>query len=116
MTAAVRAGYLAPYGNWQDRVAILRFVQDIPLLPRHPSYETLVAIESSLVRFRQSPILFVWGMQDWCFTPAFLEEFVKRFPAAETLRLADAGHYVFEDAHEAIIPRVREFLAAHPLI
>jgi haloalkane dehalogenase len=115
MTAPVRAGYLAPYGNWHDRVAILRFVQDIPLSPRHTSYETLVSIENGLAQFRTSPMLFVWGMRDWCFTPAFLDEFLQRFPNAETLKLDEAGHYVFEDAYEAIIPRIREFLAAHPL-
>ncbi|MBS0266575.1 MAG: alpha/beta hydrolase, partial [Planctomycetes bacterium] len=42
-------------------------------------------------------------------------EFQRRFPQAETLALPDAGHYVFEDAHEQILPRLREFLAAHPL-
>ena len=115
MTAPVRAGYLTPYGNWHDRVAILRFVQDIPLAAQHPSYETLVSVEENLAQFRKSPMLFVWGMQDWCFTPAFLEEFLKRFPEAESLKLDAAGHYVFEDAHEEIIPRVRQFLAAHPV-
>ncbi|MBI3860881.1 MAG: alpha/beta fold hydrolase [Planctomycetia bacterium] len=114
MTNAVRAGYLAPYANWHDRVAILRFVQDIPLSPRHHSYATLASIEEGLSQFRKSPMLFVWGMRDWCFTPAFLEEFLRRFPDAEALKLPDAGHYVFEDAHEAIIPRIRQFLAAHP--
>jgi len=116
MTAPVRAGYLAPYGNWHDRIAILRFVQDIPMSQQHPSYGTLVTIENKLAQFRSSPMLFVWGMQDWCFTPAFLDEFQERFPAAETLKLADAGHYVFEDACEAIIPRIREFLTAHPVL
>jgi haloalkane dehalogenase len=115
MTEAVRAGYLAPYDNWHDRIAILRFVLDIPMAPRHPSYETLVTIENNLAQFRSSPMLFVWGMQDWCFTPAFLDEFQERFPAAETLKLADAGHYVFEDAYESIIPRIREFLTGHPV-
>ena len=55
----------------------------------------------------------VWGERDWCFTPAFLDEFRTRFPAAEALRLPDAGHYVFEDAHERIVSHVRDFLAAH---
>ena len=41
----VRAGYLAPYRDWQSRVAIHRFVQDIPLSPRHPSYAALSEIE-----------------------------------------------------------------------
>jgi haloalkane dehalogenase len=115
MTAAVRAGYLAPYRNWADRVAVLRFVQDIPLRPGHPSYEALRRIEDALPRFAQSPMLLAWGERDWCFTPHFLEEFARRFPQAEVFRLADAGHYVFEDAHERLIPRLREFLQAHPL-
>src|SRR5262249_13854340 len=115
MTPAVRAGYLAPYGNWHDRVAILRFVQDIPLSPAHPSYAALVTIEERLALFRKTPMLLVWGMRDWCFTPTFLEEFERRFPEAEVLRLSQASHYVFEDAHEEIIPRLREFLQAHPL-
>lgn len=114
MTAAVRAGFLAPYGSWHDRIAILRFVQDIPMSPAHPSYETLVKIEDGLTQFQKSPMLFVWGMRDWCFTPAFLDEFLTRFPNAEALRLPDAGHYVFEDAFEEILPRLRAFLAGHP--
>jgi haloalkane dehalogenase len=115
MTAPVRAGYVAPYRSWHDRIAVLRFVQDIPMSPAHPSYATLVSIEEQLSKFQHSPMLFVWGMRDWCFTPAFLEEFLKRFPNAEALRLEDAGHYVFEDAPEAILARLREFLRAHPL-
>ena len=115
MTPAVRAGFLAPYDNWRNRQAILRFVQDIPMSPAHPSYGTLLLIEERLALFRKSPMLLVWGMRDWCFQPVFLEEFVTRFPQAEVLRLPEAGHYVFEDAHEEIILRVREFLTAHPL-
>jgi pimeloyl-ACP methyl ester carboxylesterase len=115
MTPAVRAGYLAPYGNWRDRIAILRFVQDIPLVQAHPSYATLVTIEERLALFQKSPMLLVWGMRDWCFKPLFLEEFERRFPEAEVMRLPEAGHYVFEDAWEAIIPRLRTFLETHPL-
>jgi haloalkane dehalogenase len=55
-------------------------------------------------------MLLVWGEQDWCFTTDFLDEFLRRFPEAQTLRLPDAGHYVFEDAHEQIVPRVEQFL------
>jgi pimeloyl-ACP methyl ester carboxylesterase len=112
MTPEVCAGYLAPYGNWHNRVAIQRFVEDIPLSPRHPSYADLLAVEDGLPRLSGKPMLLIWGERDWCFTPHFLAEFERRFPAAEVLRLADAGHYVFEDAHEVIIPRVQQFLSA----
>lgn len=115
MSAAVRAGYLAPYDTWANRVAVLRFVQDIPLRASHPSYGTLKEVEAGLAQFRDGPMLLVWGERDWCFTPRFREEFERRFPQAESFPIADAGHYVFEDAHERIIPRVREFLRTHPL-
>jgi haloalkane dehalogenase len=36
-------------------------------------------------------------------------------PSAEVHRLADAGHYVVEDAHETIIPLVRQFLEQNPI-
>ena len=39
MPADVRAGYLAPYDSWDHRIAIHRFVQDIPLRPGDRSYE-----------------------------------------------------------------------------
>ena len=113
MTAAVRAGFLAPYNSWHNRIAVQHFVKDIPLAESHPSYQTLVEVEQGLEQFRDSPMLLIWGMRDWCFTNEFLEEFERRFPTAESLRLDDAGHYVFEDAHEHIIPRLQKFLTKH---
>ncbi len=113
MTPAVCAGYLAPYDSWQNRVAVLRFVQDIPLSERHRSYQTLLEVEQGLDQFRNSPVLLIWGERDWCFTREFLEEFQRRLPQAETFAIADAGHYVFEDAHERILPRLRRFLHEH---
>ena len=41
--------------------------------------------------------------------------FLQFFPQAEVHRLADAGHYVVEDAYERIGPLVEHFLDAHPL-
>lgn len=111
----VKAGYLKPYDSWANRIATLRFVEDIPLSPSHPSYATLAAIEEALPTLADKPMLLVWGMKDWCFTPAFLEEFERRFPNAESLRIADAGHYVFEDAWQRIVPRMREFLGTHAI-
>jgi len=114
MTPAVRAGLLAPYDSWGNRAAIYRFVADIPLRPRHPSYRKLLEIETGLAQFRDRPVCLIWGMRDWCFTPHFLDRFLEFFPQATVHRLADAGHYVVEDAHEEIVPRVEEFLEGGP--
>lgn len=114
-TPAVRAGYLAPYDSWSNRIATHRFVVDIPLDPQHPSYETLFDVERGLAEFRTHPMLLIWGMKDWCFSPAFLERFLEFFPQAEVERVNDAGHYVIEDASERVIPWIEAFLARHPL-
>lgn len=110
MTPAVRAGLLAPYNSWHNRLAIHQFVLDIPTNGRHPSYATLAKVEAGLAQFRRHPVCLIWGMRDWCFTPHFLDRFVEFFPQAEVHRLEDAGHYVVEDAHERLVPLVEGFL------
>lgn len=113
-TPDVRAGYLAPYDSYAHRVAVQRFVEDIPLSPSHPSYATLAAVERGLPTLAHLPTSLIWGMRDWCFTPHFLKRFQDFFPQAEVHRFEDAGHYVVEDAHERIVPIVEGFLARHP--
>lgn len=115
MSPAIKKGFLAPYDNWANRVAVHRFVQDIPLDSSHPSYATLAEVEKGLGQFVKHPMLLAWGEQDWCFTPHFREEFQQRFPNAEAFPIQDAGHYVFEDAPERLIPRVEQFLQTHPI-
>lgn len=110
---AVQAGYLAPYDSYANRVAVIRFVQDIPLSPKHPSYETLLAIENSLPALADRPWQFIWGMQDFCFTEQFLQRFLEFVPGAEVCRLEQAGHYVTEDAGEAVIAAFADFMARH---
>jgi haloalkane dehalogenase len=110
----VRLGLLAPYDAWSSRIATLRFVQDIPLGPRHPSWATLVEIERGLEHLRGIPMSLIWGARDWCFTLAFLEEWRRRFPNAEVHVAERAGHLVIEDARDDVLAWMRSFFAAHP--
>jgi haloalkane dehalogenase len=109
----VKAGFLAPYHDWRSRIATLRFVQDIPLSERHPSWSTMQEVAAGLEKLQKLPMLILWGMRDWCFTPVFLAEWIRRFPEAEVVRYEDANHYMYEDAHERALPRIREFLDRH---
>jgi pimeloyl-ACP methyl ester carboxylesterase len=111
MRGAVRQGYLAPYGNWHDRIATHRFVLDIPRDASHPSWSELVAIEQGLPALKDKPIALFWGDADFCFTPAFRARFGHEFPSADVHAWGDCGHYVVEDAHERIVPLVQEFFA-----
>jgi haloalkane dehalogenase len=106
----VREGYLFPYRNHHDRIATLRFVQDIPLDPAHPTWRTVAEIDARLPLLRDTPLLILWGGKDWCFDDRFLAGWLARFPHAEVHRFDNAGHYVLEDAHEEIIPRIMHFL------
>ncbi|HVJ68408.1 MAG TPA: alpha/beta fold hydrolase [Caulifigura sp.] len=110
-SAAARAGFIAPYDTWANRIATHEFVKDIPLSPSHRSYRTLVGIEEGLAQFRDRPMLLLWGEKDWCFTLEFLNEWQQRFPGAKTITYPDAGHYVFEDARDRMLNDVRSFLA-----
>jgi haloalkane dehalogenase len=112
MTGDVRAGYLAPYDSWRHRIAIYRFVQDIPVTDDHPTRATVDAIDAKLHFFRDDPMLIIWGARDFVFTvDDFLAGWRQRFPDAEVHVLEDAGHYVVEDAYERILPLMTSFLA-----
>src|SRR5579862_890877 len=41
LTPEIKEGYLAPYDSWENRIAHLRFVQDIPMQPEHPTWPLL---------------------------------------------------------------------------
>ena len=110
LTSAVRSALLAPYRSWHNRLAVYRFVQDIPLSPRHPSYATLQGIEESLSMFRERRVCLIWGMLDWCFSPDYLKRFLQFFPEADVHRLAQAHHLLLEDAPEEVAAALESFL------
>jgi len=116
MPADVRAGYLAPYDSWAHRIAVHRFVQDIPLRPGDRAYDLVTSTENALPRFADTPMLVAWGMRDFVFDRHFLAEWERRFPKAEVHKFPEAGHYVLEDEAERVVPLVRSFLAAHPVL
>lgn len=108
--APVRAAYILPYNSWANRIAVHRFIEDIPL-GECPTRKTLARIDSELrSALGGKPILIQWGMKDWCFTPFFLNLWRERFPEARVDEY-NAGHYLFEDAGDEIIAKVRDFLA-----
>ena len=107
---SVAEGLLQPYDNWAHRVAVDAFVRDIPLSRRHPTYQTLCKLERDLPGLADLPSLLVWGMKDWCFRPECLRRFQDVWPNARAVEIADAGHYVIEDAPEETLAAIAAFL------
>ncbi len=106
----VKKGLVEPYNCWKNRIATLKFVQDIPLTPNDQSYTLVNHVDQNLKRLNQASLLFLWGAKDFVFDLAFLNEFKSRFPRAVTHIFHDAGHYLFEDKPEETSKLIEAFL------
>ncbi len=115
MTAQIKAAYLAPYDSWANRIAVHRFVQDIPMRKGDPAWDLVKGVEGYLEALRGLPVQILWGERDFVFDQHFLAEWRRRLPEAEFHTFPDCGHYLLEDAHEEVTPLVRDFLARNPL-
>jgi len=107
---AVRDGLVAPYDSWANRRAVLRFVQDIPLVEGDPGFELIRGVGERVGQFDDRPVLICWGARDFVFDDHFLRVWRQKLPHADVHRFADAGHYVLEDAGQEIEALVRGFL------
>lgn len=108
----VKAGLLAPYHDWETRIATDEFVKDIPVSSSQPTFQRLAAIEANCKDLADLPVQLIWGMQDWCFRPDCLHRFQKMFPQARTREIPLANHYVVEDAPELVLQTIQEFAKA----
>ncbi len=115
LSADVKRAYRAPYDSWHNRIATLRFVQDIPIEPGDPSYALADGLADTLNELRNLPVLICWGERDFVFNSYFLACWQQALPQAEVHTFPEAGHYVLEDAAEQIEHLVTLFLRRHPL-
>jgi cis-3-alkyl-4-acyloxetan-2-one decarboxylase len=110
MPAELRRAYRFPYDSWQNRIATLRFVQDIPMKEGDRGHQLVSYTESRLHLFQSTPMAIFWGELDFVFDRIFLNEWQRRFPHAEVHSYPDAGHYILEDAKDEVIPLIADFI------
>ena len=115
LTAEIRHGYLAPYDTWANRVAVLRFVQDIPLRSGDEGYDLVSRVEKDIGQFRKIPTVICWGEKDFVFDRHFLNQWTEYLPEANVHRFPDAGHYVLEDVGDEIVEIINGFLKDNPI-
>lgn len=114
LDAKVMEGYRDPYPTWGSRRAHLASVRQIPLSRRHPTWRLLQETGAELDGWTV-PTQLIWGMRDPVFVPWFLEEFERRLPNhAPTVKLADASHFVQEDAPGPCAAAIRDFMRLAP--
>jgi len=106
----VREGYTLPYDSAENRIATLKFVQDIPLSERDPGYDILLNTAKQLHLFANKPCLIAWGEKDFVFDAPFLNTWLDTYPEAEIHRFPDCGHYILEDGGQELIDMITNFI------
>ncbi|MDN5780981.1 MAG: alpha/beta fold hydrolase [Luteimonas sp.] len=114
LPAGVRRAYTAPYQGWINAISTLRFMQDIPLREGDAAWPLVAEAGRRLHEFADRPAFIGWGLRDFVFDRHFLAGFRDALPRAQVMAFDDAGHYVMEDRHQALVPAIREFLDANP--
>lgn len=107
----IRDGYTGPYDSPANRIATLRFVQDIPLDENDPGFDILLETAEHLARLKNYPCLIAWGQKDFVFDEPFLRQWTEIYPQATVHRLPDCGHYVLEDGGTELLNTIKHFIA-----
>lgn len=112
-TDELMGAYRAPFPTYWSRVGILAFPRMIPFSASHPSAPVMQRVHDGLSKL-DVPLLVVWGMRDRVFPPTVIEFWRSLFPEATVVEIAEAGHYLQEDAPEEICRAIVEFCRANP--
>ena len=117
MTRELRRAYVAPYDSWGHRIAMLRFVQDIPLDARRPQLTSLSrGCKSGSTCCARCRCSFL-GNERLCLRPPFSGRVGRAIFRKQTCtdfpRRATTFSRTKRDAINDLVPA---FLAAHPAI
>ena len=109
LTTGLHQQYLAPFRSRSARKGTWTFPRSI--VNESEWLKQLWARRATLAKL---PALLVWGMKDDAFAP-LLVRWQQVLPQQHSLELPAVGHNVAEEAGEAIIPVIAQFLAVHDL-
>ena len=108
----VEAAYDAPFPVPESKIGVVAFPELVPTEPDHPSAPAMLAVRDKLTRW-EKPALVLFSDSDPVFSTRVAERLAQLIPGAlpaETI--ADAGHFLQEDAGEEIAARIVRFLRA----
>lgn len=109
ITPEILDAYRAPFPDYWSRIATLANPRDIPV-GEHPSAPVMQAVADDLHRLSGRPMEIIWGLRDRAIPPALIRPWLAAFPDAHVTERPDDGHYIQEDAPEAVIEAIRRVL------
>lgn len=114
LTPTVLRAYHAPFPTPESRLALLCWSRDLPLSETDPSFADMKHIEQGLAQFDDRPILLIWGIHDPVLPVSVLRMWQRLYPHATVCEIADASHFVHEDAPEQVVNCIDRFVQASP--
>jgi haloalkane dehalogenase len=105
------AAYDAPFPTPESRAGPRTFPELVPTEPDHPNTAPMLAVREAMAHW-EKPALVLFGDSDPIFPPTVADRIADLIPGAlpaETI--ANAGHFVQEDAGEEVGRRISRFLA-----
>ncbi len=102
------AAYSAPFGTREECRGAIEFPIDI-FTGRAKLFE--VGDEASIAAIKKKPVMLTAGMRDRAGDPrVMIAQFRAQFPDAPVVELPHAGHFVQEDAPEALVAMIQQFI------
>ncbi|MEK7705841.1 MAG: alpha/beta fold hydrolase [Myxococcota bacterium] len=111
VTQSLLEAYRRPTADAESRRAILTLVRSIPVGAAGAAAETMAGIERGLASLHL-PTLLIWGQRDPVFPPATVTVWQRLLPQATVAWLAEASHFLQEDAPQEIATLLLDWVAA----
>jgi haloalkane dehalogenase len=106
----VEAAYGAPWPTPESKAGVLAFPELVPTEPDHPSAAAMLRVRDALTRWER-PALVLFSDSDPVFSPRHAEQLARLIPGAgEPEIVANAGHFLQEDAGEEVGRRIARFV------
>lgn len=105
LTPELKASYQAPLSTPDER-------RSTAALPGELVGPTLTALSERVAHVGRWPVRVVWGLADALVGPGELDRWRVALPTAEIEELPDVGHFVAEEAPEAVASAVRALTCA----
>jgi haloalkane dehalogenase len=107
----VLRAYDAPYPTPESKVGALVFPELVPAEPEHPNTAPMRAVRARMERWTKATLV-LFGDSDPIFPPRAAERMAELIPGAGGAELvANASHFLHEDAGEEIGYRISRWLA-----